>query len=118
MTKPSNENTSIVSITDEIKDQNNKFSLNKFEVNLFHDEENIPQKVLRIKRVPLPNKGENWKIFEDNKVVFTIEGIKLSHKERQFLRTVDGINFLLSQYKNGIKSFSSLKQEIKKKIVE
>lgn len=118
MSKASNDNTNIVSITDEIKDQNNKFNLNKFELNLFHDEKNIPQKVLRVKRITLPNKGEKWKIFEDNKVVFTVEGSKLNNKEKEFLRTVDGINFLLSQYKEGIKSFNSLKQEIKKKITD
>ena len=25
----------------------------------------------------MPNKGEKWRIFEDNKVMFTLEGTKL-----------------------------------------
>ena len=32
--------------------------------------------------------------------MFVVEGSKLTNKERLFLRTVEGINFLLSQYKN------------------
>lgn len=118
MSKNSNEATNSLSPTEEFKDQNNKFNLNKFEFDLFHEEKNIPQKVLRVKRVSLPNKGEKWKIFENNKNVFTLEGSKLTNKEKEFLRTVDGINFLLEQYKEGIKSFNSLKQEIKKKIIQ
>lgn len=111
-----NEGSSLTSITDEMKDQNNKYNLNKFEFDLFNEEKNVPQKVIRVKRVSLPNKGEKWKFFEDNKNVFTIDGEKLTNKEKEFLRTADGINFLLLQYKEGIKSFNSLKQEIKKKI--
>ena len=57
-----------------------------------------------------------WKIFEDNKVMFIVEGAKLTNKEKDFLRTVDGVNFLIAQYKQGIKSFNSLKNEIKKKL--
>ena len=116
MSKNSNDNINITSITDEVKDQNNKFNLNKFELNLFYDEKNVAEKVLRVKRFSLPGKGEKWKIFEDNKVVFTLEGNKLTVKEKDFLRTVDGFNFLLSKYKEGIKSFNALKQEIKGKI--
>ena len=111
-----NDAINTLSLTDENKDQNNKFNLNKFEFDLFHEEKNVPQKVIRVKRVSLPNKGEKWKFFEDNKNVFTIDGEKLTNKEKEFLRTADGINFLLSQYKEGIKSFNALKQEMKKKI--
>lgn len=111
-----NSDSTTTSITDEVKDQNSKYSLNKFEFDLFIEENHVPQKVLRIKRVSSPNKGEKWKIFEDTKVVFTLDGSKITIKEKEFLRTVDGINFLLDQYKQGIKSFNALKQEIKKKI--
>lgn len=116
MSKNKSDSMNALPITDEIKDQNSKYNLNKFEFDLFHEEKSIPQKVLRVKRISLPNKGEKWKIFEDTKAVFTVEGSKLTNKEKDFLRTVDGINFLLSQYKEGIKSFNALKQEIKKKI--
>ena len=54
------------------------------------------------------------KIYEDNKVIFIIEGSKLTSKQKEFLYTIDGVNFLLQQFKVGIKSFNALKIEIKK----
>ncbi len=101
---------------EESKDGNLKYSLSKFEYDLYHEEDDKAEKVIRVKRVSMPNKGEKWKIFEDNKVMFVVEGTKLNNKEKDFLRTVDGVNFLIAQYKEGIKSFNSLKNEIKKKL--
>ena len=101
---------------EEFKDQNIKYVLSKFEYDLYHEEDDVSNPVVRVRRFSLPNKGERWKIFEDNKVVFIIEGSKLAKKERTFLRTIDGINFVINQYKNGIKSFNSFKTEIKKRI--
>ena len=83
---------------------------------MYHEEDDTAEKVIRVKRVSMPNKGEKWKIFEDNKVMFIVEGTKLTNKEKDFLRTVDGVNFLIAQYKQGIKSFNALKIEIKKKL--
>ena len=101
---------------EEYKDQNLKYNLSKFEFDLYHEEDDVAEKVIRVKRVSMPNKGEKWKIFEDNKVMFVVEGAKLTNKEKDFLRTVDGVNFLISQFKQGIKSFNALKNEIKKKL--
>ena len=110
----STESTSLP--TDEHKEQNSKFNLSKFEFDLYHEEDDKAEKVIRIKRVTLPNKGEKWKIFEDNKVMFVVEGTKLTNKEKEFLRSIDGMNFLIQQYKQGIKSFNALKNEIKKNL--
>lgn len=99
---------------EEFKDQNIKYVLSKHEYDLYHEEDDVPTKVIRVKRFALPNKGERWKIFEDTKVVYTLEGAKLTIKEREFLHTIDGLNFLIAQYKQGIASFSALKNEIKK----
>lgn len=112
----SNSDLNIVSITDEIKSQNSKYTLSKFEHDLFNEENDVAEKVIRIKRVSSPNKGEKWKIFEDTKNVFTLEGDKLTNKEKTFLRSVEGINFLLAQYKSGFKSLNALKNEMKKNI--
>jgi hypothetical protein len=101
---------------EEFKDSNLKYNLSKFEYDLYHEEEDVALPVIRVKRTSLPNKGERWKIFEDNKAMFVIEGSKLTNKEKEFLRTVEGVNFLLEQYKAGIKSFNALKIEIKKKL--
>lgn len=98
------------------KDSHMKYILSKFEYDLYHEEDDKANKVIRVKRFSLPNKGERWKIFEDTKVVFVLEGIKLSKKERDFLRTPDGFSFLINEYKNGIKSFNALKASIKDNI--
>lgn len=107
--------TTAVAAGEEFKDQV-KHNLSKFEYDLYHEEDDVAEKVIRVKRVSMPNKGEKWKLFEDNKVVFVVEGTKLTNKEKEFLRTVDGVNFLIAQCKLGIKSFNSLKNEIKKKL--
>ena len=101
---------------EEVKDNGQKYNLSKFEYDLYHEEDDKSEKVIRVKRFSMPNKGEKWKIFEDNKIMFIVEGTKLTNKEKDFLRTVDGVNFLIAQYKQGIKSFNSLKNEIKKKL--
>jgi hypothetical protein len=87
--------------------QNVKNVLSKFDYDLFNEEEDVVEKVVRVKRVSLPNKGERWKIIEDNKTVFVVEGSKISKKEREYLRGIDGFNFLIAQAKVGIKSLFS-----------
>jgi hypothetical protein len=101
---------------EESKENGQKYNLSKFEYDLYHEEDDKSEKVIRVKRVSMPNKGEKWKISEDTKVMFVVEGTKLNNKEKEFLRTADGVNFLIAQYKQGIKSFNALKNEIKKKL--
>jgi hypothetical protein len=105
---------STTSMIDEIKDQNSKYSLSKFDFDLYHEEDDIANKVIRVQKVPMPNKGKKWKITSDNKLIFIIEGNKISKKEREFLQTIDGFNFILSQAKIGIKSLNSFRNELKK----
>jgi hypothetical protein len=108
--------SSTPAISEEFKEPSLRGNLSKFEGDLYKEEDDKVEKVLRIKRVAVPNKGVKWKFFEDSKVVFTLEGSKLTNKEKDFLHTVEGVNFLLAQFKTGIGSFSFLKKEIKKKI--
>lgn len=103
---------------EEFKDTNVKYVLSKFEYDLYHEEDDVAEKVIRIKRFSLPNKGERWKIFDDAKVAFVVEGSKLTNKEKEFLRGADGFTFLIAKYKEGIKSFNALKIEIKKRLTE
>lgn len=111
-----NEPTGITPVTEEFKDQNQKYNLSKFEFDLYHEEDDVAEKVIRVKRVSMPNKGEKWKIINDNKVIFTVESTKISKKEREYLQTVEGFNFMLSQAKQGIKSLNSFRNELKKNI--
>lgn len=93
--------------------QSIKHILSKYEYDLYKEEDDVAQKVIRVKRFSMPNKGEKWKIFEDTKVIFILEGTKLNNKEKDFLRTVEGVTFLIKQFKTGIKSFNALRKEIK-----
>jgi len=111
----SNESTTNQTVNEEFKDQNIKYNLSKFEYDLYHDEDNIIEKIIRVKRIVVAG-AEKWKIFENTMTMITIEGSKLSIKEKEFLRSASGVNFLLTQYKNGIKSFTALKAEMKKKL--
>jgi hypothetical protein len=106
----------LVSITEEMRENSTKYSLNRVDCDLHREENDVIEKVIRVKRITAPNKTEKWKIFEDTKVVYVLEGTKLNSKEREYLKTVDGFNFLLSQYKSGITSFNNLRNELKKKI--
>lgn len=108
-------NTSVVAI-EEKKDQFYGHGLSKFDFDLYKEEDDIALPVVRIKYISLPNKGERWKIFQDNKVVHIIEGQKLTKKECEFLRSMEGTGWFLSQAKNGIKSFNSFKGELKLKL--
>lgn len=112
--KPPTETSTVTPVTEEFKDQNQKYNLSKFEFDLYHEEYDVAEKVIRVKRVSMPNKGEKWKVMTDNKVIFVIEGTKVSKKEREFLETVEGFNFILAQAKVGIKSLNSFRVELKK----
>ncbi len=93
--------------------QSIKHILSKYEYDLYKEEDDIPQKVIRVKRFSMPNKGEKWKVFEDTKVIFILDGTKLNNKEKDYLRTVEGVNFLITQFKDGIKSLNFIRKEIK-----
>jgi hypothetical protein len=93
------------------------YPLSKFEHELFKDEDNAVMPIVRVKYVGAANKVEKWKIFRDDEVVFVVEGIKLAKKEKEFLRSIQGVNFLIQQFKMGeAKSFNQLKKTIKEAI--
>lgn len=93
-----------------------KYTLSKFEYDLYLEESDIQMPIIRVKHFKLPNNGEKWKIYSDEKVVFVLEGSKLLKKERQFLHGLGGINFLINERKKGIKSLNALKLALKEKI--
>jgi hypothetical protein len=97
----------------DFKDQGLKHNLSNHDYDLFKEEDDVITSVIRVKRVGLPNKGENWKITINNKLLFLIEGVKLSLKEKEFLRTVQGIQFIIQYSKRGWKSFNNFRQEMK-----
>ncbi len=90
----------------------NKSSL-RVDNELFDDESNVIHKLIRARRVSLPRGGEDWEIVEDEEVVFTIRGVRLTKKEKEILRTVDGLNLLINEYRSGVKSVAKIKTKLK-----
>lgn len=98
------------------KDQSVKINSNKFEYDLFDEEQNIIEKFIRVRRYTLPNNGEKWKIFLNNKILIVLEGIKFSEEEKKFLRSVEGVNFLIRNYKNSSPNIDEISLQINKKV--
>lgn len=100
-------------LTDQYKLTTSKTTFSKFEYDLYHDEDNVALPVVSIKRQALPNDEVRWRVYKDKNLFMTIEGNKLSKKERAFLGTIDGMNFLFSQFKAGVVNFQKLKSNLK-----
>lgn len=81
---------------------------------LFNEEDYVKLPLINVKRVKLP-KGEDWEIFEDKKLVLTLKGTRFSNAEKAFLRTPNGMNFLLDSYKVGIRTLVKFKEALKNK---
>lgn len=100
-------------ISDDFKTQNNKLVLSKFEDDLYKEEANLKMPIVRVKHITLPNKGDRWRIFQDDKPVIVIEGVKLNKKERAFLQGLDGVSWLIGQVKAGVGSFNGIRLALK-----
>jgi len=81
---------------------------------LFQEEDYVPQTLINVKRVTSKRETkEDWVIYQDKKIVLRLKGNRFSTKEKQFLRTVDGMKFIISEYKNGLKSINAFKNKLK-----
>lgn len=85
------------------------------ETELFRDQDYVPHDMVSVKRIDL-NSGQDWQILLNKKTVLILNGSRFTSKERDFLGTVSGMNFIISGYKNGWKSVSEFKRQIKKRI--
>lgn len=81
---------------------------------LFQKEKYIPQTIINVKRVTSKRETkEDWVIYQDKKVILRLKGNRFSTKEKEFLRTADGMKFIISEYKNGSKSINAFKNKLK-----
>jgi len=90
--------------------------LNSQSNELFDEDSHVIHKLINIKRISLPQKGEDWQVLENNKVAFTLKGIKMTQKEKNVLYTLEGIQLLIKEYKLGNKTVSGIKKKIKELI--
>jgi hypothetical protein len=103
-------------VSDDIRNQSNKFTLSKLEDELFKDDANVVMPIIRVKHITLPNKNDRWRIFADNDQIVIVEGAKLTKTERTFLRGLEGVNFLIAEVKSGVKSFNGIKLALKNRL--
>lgn len=98
---------------DEEKEYTSNTLLNNSKNELYDEDAHIPHPLIRVSRVSLPNNGENWEISEDDRVMLTLKGLRLTQKQRSFLRTPSGISWLMSEYKLGTRTVVALKEKMK-----
>lgn len=77
------------------------------------DEGNVIHPIINIKRIKT-SKIEDWQILVNGKISILLKGNRFTNAEKEYLRTVEGMKFLIAEYKNGTKSISKFKEELKK----
>lgn len=82
---------------------------------LFDDDDYVAHKLINVRRVALPNSGEDWEILEDGIVVLTLKGVRLTKKEKSVLYTPEGLNIVISEYKCGNKSVKGIKNKLRER---
>lgn len=85
----------------------------KQETELFDDNSYTPYDLISVRRINLPKNGEDWEILKNKKVILVLKGIRFTKKEKDYLRTVDGIQFIMNGFKCGWNSTSEFKRQIK-----
>ncbi|KKN70835.1 hypothetical protein LCGC14_0427270 [marine sediment metagenome] len=80
---------------------------------LFDEESNVIHRLIRVKLVPLPNGGENWEVSNDNEVSLVVPGVRLTKREKSVLKTAQGINLLMYEYKLGNRSVANIKAKLR-----
>lgn len=88
------------------------FHLLKADSDLFDETKNVKQRLITVRHLKLPKKKEDWVILENNKVVLRLKDYRLSKEEKIFLKSIKGFQFLIEQWKAGVKSVSKLKRKM------
>src|SRR3990167_3283012 len=96
------------------ENESRNFTLPRADNELFNEDDNIANIVVSAKRVKLPRNGEDWEITVDGRTALKLKGTRFTNPEKIFLRTVDGMRFLISEYKSGNKSVVKIKVSMKR----
>lgn len=82
---------------------------------LFNEEDSsVVHSIINVKRIKLPKNGEDWEILVNGKVVMLMKGTRFTNQEKDFLRSVEGMKFLIAEYKKGKKSVTKIKEELRR----
>lgn len=82
----------------------------KQDCELYNDEDNIPGEPIRVKRITKPQEG--WKVMKNGKDILVIKASRFSKQEKEYLRTVKGLSFIIDGVKQGWKSVSEFKRNL------
>ena len=82
---------------------------------LFKEEDDVVYDIVSVKRTSSTRHGENWDILVNGKSVLKLKGSRFTKKEKDYLRSPDGIQFVISGYKNGWGSINKFKTMMKEK---
>lgn len=91
-------NDSTAPASEDFKETGAKYNLSKFEYDLYHEDNDIPQPAIMVRRIEINNE-EKWNVMIDNKILFVIEANEFV-EQIKFLRSVDGVKFLINEVKN------------------
>ena len=87
----------------------------RIDSDLYKDEDaEVVHTLIGVKRVEFPNNEEAWEVTEDEEVVLVLRGAYLTKKQKSFLRTPQGIKFIIDGYKKGWNSTNRFKTELKR----
>ena len=80
---------------------------------LFDDNDYVPNDLVNVKRVKCKN-GYDWEIYCNGSCEIILTGYRFKKKEKKFLETSDGMNFIITGFKCGWKSVSEFKRQLEK----
>lgn len=92
-----------------------KYISSKFEYDLYNDEDNKVEQIIRIKRES--KKEEKWSFYENKKNLFIINASELNESCMKFLRTPEGIIHCIKFCKLNIKEKKVLKEKLLSELV-
>ena len=80
---------------------------------LFDEELHVVHRLISARLIELPNGGESWEISDNDEIVFTVPGVRLTKKEKSVLKTAEGLEMLIREYKEGNKSVARIKAKLR-----
>lgn len=99
------------SITDEVKYNNTKYTLSKYEYDLYNEESDIKNTLVQVKR-----DKDIIKVLCDGKQAFIIDLTKLSDEEVNLCNTVGGMKYIISSFKEGNTTLSKMRKSFRQKL--
>ena len=94
------------------EDSSKKGFILKQDNELFNEDDYVPGDMVEVKRVS-GTKSEDWNILINGKVHLVLKGSRFSSKQREFLRTPNGVLFIIKGAKMGWNSVSEFKRQLK-----